>query len=413
MLTLIPIVAMSLLQISSFQTTDVFALKSGDRVLFYGDSITDQRLYTTYVEVFVRTRYPEQRVDFFARGVGGDATWGGWMGDLHTRMTRDAKPCKATVITVMLGMNDGGYVPFQQNIYETYQEWYGKLLAELRTISPGARITLIGSSPFDDVTRKNAQFGGYNEVVMKFGAYVQDLAKKENLQYVDFNAPLVEMMKRAKKIDQTLAESVIPDFIHPGPSGHLGMASELLKAWKADGTVSEVRLDANAKSVVSQRRTEISGFDGQRWTQIDQALPFPTNDSMSAALRTSDFSASLNRQFLAVSGLEAGEYELLIDGKQVGKFESSDLEQGVNLSERATPMREQAQKVFELTEKRVNADHMRWQQVGVLLAGLKHTKSAMTELEKLDQELDEQLRKIARPKTHQFELRKASGKEAR
>ena len=35
-----------------------FALRDGDRVVFYGDSITDQRLYTTFVETYVVTRFP-------------------------------------------------------------------------------------------------------------------------------------------------------------------------------------------------------------------------------------------------------------------------------------------------------------------------------------------------------------------
>jgi hypothetical protein len=30
-----------------------FQLKEGDRVVFYGDSITDQRLYTTFTETYV------------------------------------------------------------------------------------------------------------------------------------------------------------------------------------------------------------------------------------------------------------------------------------------------------------------------------------------------------------------------
>ena len=34
-----------------------FALKDGDRVVFYGDRITDQRLYTTFVETYVVTRF--------------------------------------------------------------------------------------------------------------------------------------------------------------------------------------------------------------------------------------------------------------------------------------------------------------------------------------------------------------------
>jgi len=32
-----------------------FSLKDGDTVVFYGDSITDQRLYTTFVETFAVT----------------------------------------------------------------------------------------------------------------------------------------------------------------------------------------------------------------------------------------------------------------------------------------------------------------------------------------------------------------------
>lgn len=33
-----------------------FDLHDGDRVVFYGDSITDQRLYTTFIETYVITR---------------------------------------------------------------------------------------------------------------------------------------------------------------------------------------------------------------------------------------------------------------------------------------------------------------------------------------------------------------------
>ena len=35
-----------------------FAIKDGDRIVFYGDSITDQRLYTTFVETYIVTRFP-------------------------------------------------------------------------------------------------------------------------------------------------------------------------------------------------------------------------------------------------------------------------------------------------------------------------------------------------------------------
>jgi hypothetical protein len=36
-----------------------FYLKDGDRVVFYGDSISEQRLYPTFAETYVVTRFPQ------------------------------------------------------------------------------------------------------------------------------------------------------------------------------------------------------------------------------------------------------------------------------------------------------------------------------------------------------------------
>jgi hypothetical protein len=56
---------------------DTFKLKNGDRVVFYGDSITDQRQYSVLVETFVATRYPHLDVTFVNSGWGGDSVAGG------------------------------------------------------------------------------------------------------------------------------------------------------------------------------------------------------------------------------------------------------------------------------------------------------------------------------------------------
>jgi hypothetical protein len=54
-----------------------FAIKEGDRIVFYGDSITDQRLYTTFVETYIVTRFPTLNVTFVHSGWGGDRVTGG------------------------------------------------------------------------------------------------------------------------------------------------------------------------------------------------------------------------------------------------------------------------------------------------------------------------------------------------
>src|ERR1043165_3698247 len=86
-----------------------FALRDGDRVVFYGDSITDQRLYTTFTETYVVTRFPHMNISFVHSGWGGDRVSGGGGGPVDVRLYRDVLPYNPTVVTIMLGMNDGAY----------------------------------------------------------------------------------------------------------------------------------------------------------------------------------------------------------------------------------------------------------------------------------------------------------------
>src|SRR5436309_10091108 len=52
-----------------------FLINDGDRVVFLGDSITEQRLYTTYIEAYALTRHPEWKLWFRNVGWGGDTSW--------------------------------------------------------------------------------------------------------------------------------------------------------------------------------------------------------------------------------------------------------------------------------------------------------------------------------------------------
>ncbi len=103
-----------------------FFLKNGDRVVFYGDSITDQRLYTSFVETYVLTRFPTMDVTFVHSGWGGDTVAGGkTSGSIDNRLERDVFVYKPTVMTVMLGMNDGRYRPFDQQLFDAYRTGNG------------------------------------------------------------------------------------------------------------------------------------------------------------------------------------------------------------------------------------------------------------------------------------------------
>ena len=100
-------------------------LKSGDRVVFLGDSITEQRIHTRYVMNYFTLRYPGLDVTFRNAGWSGDTAPGG-LG----RLQRDVLALKPTVVTICFGMNDGGYSAFDQNRCDWFMKGMTGLVAE-------------------------------------------------------------------------------------------------------------------------------------------------------------------------------------------------------------------------------------------------------------------------------------------
>ena len=393
-----------------------FALKDGDRVVFYGDSITDQRLYTTFAETYVVTRFPQLDVSFVHSGWGGDRVTGGGGGPIDVRLPRDVFAYRPTVMTIMLGMNDGAYRTFDQPIFDTYARGYQHIIDSVKENLPGIRITVIEPSPFDDVTQPPKFEGGYNAVLVRYSQFVKELAGRENLGVADLNSPVVAALAKAKATDAELAKKIIPDRVHPGPGGHLLMAGELLKSWHAPALVSALEIDAAAKKVVAAKRTIVSGLktdDKISWTQMDEALPMPVdlNDPVVAlAVKSSDFISALNQQTLKVTGLHAANYGLQLDGDEVGSFTREQLADGINLATLPTPMAKQAAEVHKLTLQHNNIHFQRWRQIQVPLAENKTpkvqaaTKELMAALDEEEADVVKQQRAAAQSRPHQFQL---------
>ena len=109
-----------------------FFLRDGDRVVFLGDSITEQRLYTTFIEAYALTRHPAWKLTFRNTGWAGDTAFfrsrchtdGGKLMDadevtqsamidetMKSGLGRDVLSLKPTVVTIDFGMNDVGVKP--------------------------------------------------------------------------------------------------------------------------------------------------------------------------------------------------------------------------------------------------------------------------------------------------------------
>jgi lysophospholipase L1-like esterase len=422
--------AFALTPLSAWGQDHPFYLHRDDRVVFYGDSITEQGRYMGFVESYVVTRFPDLNVHFVNSGWSGDWIVGGGGGKADQRLARDVVAEKATVATFMLGMNDAAYQDYDAAFFDVYANGYRHLLESLRQTLPNLRITLFEPSPYDDVTRAPEYAlhdGGYNKVMVRYGQFVRDLAREQKLDVVDMNAPLVAVLEKASLAGPGLAEKIIPDRIHPSAAGGLVMAAAMLKAWHAPAIVAsiEINVEAAHAQVRRQENTQVTelhiepGTEQQKksafsWTQQDKSLPMPFDphdDVLALVLRSSDIVESLDQQILKVTGLREPKYVLKIDGEEVSSWTREDLRRGVNLALRETPMLKQALGVYAFSARLHAVRMASWQGVQVALQDedSPYVGQATAALDGLAGELLEQEKSAALPKAHRYELVPQSG----
>jgi len=387
-----------------------FWLKDGDTVVFYGDSITEQTLYDQWVELYTVTRFPKMRVHFYGAGVGGDRVSGGSGGTIDERLARDVYPHKPTVITVMLGMNDGGYRENAVEVEAAYTKGYEHLLESMQEHAPGARITLLGPSPYDDVTRAAWFPGGYNGVMQHYAEIDGRLAEKYHGTFINLNPAVVALLERAQTFDPQIARLILPDRVHPEVIAHWVMAETLLKGWNAPALVSSVTIDADRVKLIDAQNAAVDGVAREngtlRWSETEASLPLPFdkgNAMQALLLGLTDIEQQLNQETLRVTNLEVGQYTLKIDEQIVGTFSGDELSTGINLADFGTPMRSQAQRVSWMVRDRDQAHtlHLRMlirkENVGSLQSGA-------DVMDQFENSLESSIYEEAAPKAHAYSL---------
>jgi lysophospholipase L1-like esterase len=386
----------------------ILALHDGDRVAFYGDSITAQRLYTRFVEDFVLTRYPQLHVTFWNAGVPGDTVNGGYTGDRKTRLARDLFPQQPTVITIMLGMNDGSYMPFNPKYLGIFEDGYRDLVHTIQVQDPAARITLISTTPYDEVTH-GTEFSHYSEAVARNAQFAQEFAAASHFAFGDFHQAVSNLLNSGRQSNASLAALLVPDHIHPSLAAHWVMAAELARVWGVSSIVSSVQLDANRARVLLTENAQVTGLvsnDGSlTWTQLENSLPLPLqlHDGMTQFVLANSELAAMDQQMLRIDNLLAERYTLKIDDHVIGSFTRAQLASGVNLALSPTPMEDQARDVDGIEETRARLDQAAFNLAieGPKVAG---EADAAKVIRMKDAALSEEQRKAAQPKPHRFEI---------
>jgi lysophospholipase L1-like esterase len=374
-----------------------FFFKPGDRVLFLGDSITEQYQYSSDIELYLTTRFPKWNCFFLNAGIGGDTATGG-----AGRFASHVLAEKPTAITINFGMNDGGYGAFNPGGQANFAANTEKMLVAAK--DAGVRVALCSPNAVD--RRVQERFKLYLETQKQFYEPLSGLAAKHGMSFVDQYAITRREFERMEKED---AKTVIPfgDGFHTSPSGGLMMAHAILTGLKAPALVSDVSVDAATKATKTQAcvvsNAEVA-VDEVAFDRLDEALPLPIHKDWVSLLPFLNDLKDLNWYGLRATGLAEGNYKLSIDGTEVANYSSAQLASGVNVGNVVTgPVHDHAQKVFDAINAKNQLVHQRFR--GVVMFNAPDWLADVV-AERKPKELEKRLDQIKAKQAEVYELAK-------
>jgi lysophospholipase L1-like esterase len=228
-------------------------LADGDRVLFLGDSITQDGRYVALVEAYLWTAYPHMHIDIVNAGLSSE-TVSGMTEPIHPyprpnvneRLDRALQSVKPDWVIACYGMNDGIYHPAEPRITNAYRAGLTKLIETVA--ASGAKLILMTPPSFDvDAAPVQARlkevkpdepygykkpYEKYDETLVELAGIVTSLAEHEAVERViDLHTATSKYLQRVK---HSKPDYQYGDGIHPPVDGHLAIARGVLAGLGCD-----------------------------------------------------------------------------------------------------------------------------------------------------------------------------------
>lgn len=336
-------------------------LHAGDKLVFLGDAITQQRIYTRYVMNCFAAQAPGVVVNFRNAGLTGDGECDRTPGGLR-RLARDVLSLQPTWVVVAFGMNDAGFQAFDQHRYDDFLGGLTAIVRELK--QQQIHVILMTPGCVEPSFQRNGIDGaGYNAVLRRYAAGVKDLAAQENVAVTDVQDLLGELIGKAGAEQPPVA--LVANPVQPGPVIHAALAFALLRTLQGATPVSAAVIDAGAGRVVSATRCAVTAVTVQSnaisFVRADQALPTWLDPEARAVYRYLPLADTMNQYGLVVKGLAGGNWQLTVAGTPVAVFSAAELAAGVNLAARPGPWQEVGAKINDQSaEAEAFYNHIWW-----------------------------------------------------
>ncbi len=205
-------------------------LQNVHRIVLLGDSITYAGQYVEIIEAYYASRFPNRDLEFLDLGLPSETVSGlsevGHAGgqfprpNLHERLGRVLAKTKPDLVIACYGMNDGIYLPFDEERFQKFQDGIQRL--HERVVAAGAKIMHVTPPTFDEVKGGNP---GYANALDRYSEWL--LAQRAaGWDVVDLHEPMNRYLaeRRAREPNFFLAG----DGVHCNETGHWIIAKQIL-----------------------------------------------------------------------------------------------------------------------------------------------------------------------------------------
>ena len=210
--------------------SQTYAIPEGTkRIVFLGNSITYNGKFVSYIDAFLSLQYPGKNLEIINVGlpsetVSGLSEPGHADGkfprpDLRERLDRVLKQLEPDLVIANYGMNDGIYLPFDEERFEAFKK--GMAWMHQTVESTGAEIIHVTPPIYDE--RKGA---AYANVLDIYSDWLISRRYTENWKVIDLHWPMRKGLEEKRSMNPDFAFA--KDGIHPDELGHFLMAKILL-----------------------------------------------------------------------------------------------------------------------------------------------------------------------------------------
>lgn len=317
-------------------------VRPGDTVAICGDSITEQRLYSVFIEDYLLMCQGAQPVRPMQFGWGGESLW-----HFADRVDNAVLRFRPSVVTMLYGVNDGAYRARSPKTEKEFRMKAGEIVRKLKQngvrdvlfaspiVVDTATYDAVRSQPIAD--KQVADSKVFNETLRQLGEIGREVAAQEKITFVDLHSVMQAAMAKAKAKYGAAYAVAGSDGVHPNRNGQLIIAYAFLKAMGFDGDIGTLTLDAaTGKAEASEGHRIIRSTPASLEVESTR-YPFcfagdpASPDATSGIIEFLPFNEDLNRLVLRVKNLSAPRVRITWGGAS-REFSAAELGKGVNLA---------------------------------------------------------------------------------